>query len=193
MFGCPYNLHPEKPWLRRTIRGVIATSIVVASPIIVVVAVTGAVTVLPSIGIYKLIKRARSRRHILNENGILRTHEILFDENQEEQNELFQFQIHDGDIDTNEIMRMLEQRLERLRRTESDYEDNNDNFPLSIFADMDVENLFSDDFHKSPSDFRTCPTTPATNPRKGHSKSLNNLTTMNQSTINRHHLITVEQ
>ncbi|CAF4528300.1 unnamed protein product, partial [Rotaria magnacalcarata] len=35
MFGCPYNFYPEKPWLRRTIRGMIATGVVVASPIIV--------------------------------------------------------------------------------------------------------------------------------------------------------------
>ena len=46
LLGCPYNLHAKRPWLRRTVRGAIATSVVVAAPVLVVGAVTAAVVVL---------------------------------------------------------------------------------------------------------------------------------------------------
>ncbi|CAF4657526.1 unnamed protein product, partial [Rotaria magnacalcarata] len=40
----------------------IATGVVVASPIIVAGAVTAAVTVLPPFGVYRLVRHARARR-----------------------------------------------------------------------------------------------------------------------------------
>jgi hypothetical protein len=191
MFGCPYNLHPEKPWLRRTIRGAIATGIVVASPLIVVGAVTAAVTVLPPIGIYKLVRHVNSRRRRRAQElyGFGNGTQVLFNQELDEpQREVFHFDLSAGDFNTEEVIRIL-QRLERLNNTQPDEQNNNDAFP---FADMDVENLFLED-DKPPSDFRTCPTTPAIDIRIGHSQSLDNLTKTNCSTINRYHSITVEQ
>ncbi|CAF5043601.1 unnamed protein product, partial [Rotaria magnacalcarata] len=56
-------------------------------------------------------------------------------------------------------------------------------FPLSVFADMNVEELIAhdddddkDESNNSPLNFRTCPTTPASAVRKGLSRSLHNLT-----------------
>ena len=77
----------------------------------------------------------------------------------------------------------------------------NIDFPLSVFADMDVEHLFSDDddddhdkdeLNNSPLNFRTCPTTPASAIRKDCSRSLNNLTGNYNSSIHRHHSMTIE-
>lgn len=148
MLGCPYNLHPEKPWLRRTIRGAIATGVVVASPLIVVGAVTAAVTVLPTVGIYRLVKHVRHRR---------RTRTIVRDLITEHQME------DDLDLELPENMPELAflseenqppaEFLRRLRR----YVDTHtvriteDEFP---FADMDVEHLFNED-EQTTSDAQT--------------------------------------
>jgi hypothetical protein len=59
VLGCPYNFHPESPWFRRTIHGVVATASAVFPPLIV----AGAVTVLPSAGIYRFVKHIRARRY----------------------------------------------------------------------------------------------------------------------------------
>ncbi|CAF1502841.1 unnamed protein product [Rotaria sordida] len=191
MFGCPYNLHPEKPWLRRTIRGSIATGVIVASPILAVGAVTAAVVVLPPVGIYKLVKHIRSRRSTKTANTFLTSQHILFNQDNEQQQPLFQFELVRENINPEEIMRILRERFTRLNNTQINNENINEEFPLSIFADMDVENLFSED-DKPQLDFRTCPTTPSINIRKIHSQSLNNLPTMNYLTINRSHSITLE-
>ncbi|CAF3987787.1 unnamed protein product [Rotaria sp. Silwood1] len=193
MFGCPYNLHPEKPWLRRTIRGMIATGVIVASPILAAGAVTAAVVVLPPVGIYRLVKHIRSRRSTQAVNGFLTSQHILFnqDNEQQQQHPLFQFDIGGEDFNPEEIMRILRERFARLNNTQTHDENINEEFPLSIFADMDVENLFSED-DKPHSDFRTCPTTPLIDMRKIHSHSLNHLPTMNHLTINRSHSITLE-
>ncbi|CAF2399690.1 unnamed protein product [Rotaria sp. Silwood2] len=193
MFGCPYNLHPEKPWLRRTIRGMIATGVVVASPLLAVGAVTAAVVVLPPVGIYKLVKHIRSRRSSQAVNGFLTSQHILFnqDNEQQQQHPLFQFDLAGEDFNPEEIMRILRERFARLNNTQVNDENINEEFPLSIFSDMDAENLFSED-DKPQSGFRTCPTTPSINIRKIHSQSLNHLPTMNSLTINRSHSITLE-
>ncbi len=207
MFGCPYNFYPEKPWLRRTIRGVIATGVVVASPVIVVGAVTAAITVLPPFGIYKLVHKIRSRRHAqtyhefpVGEPFLIEpdldvpqtfggTAGLLFDMGQHD------FRRH---AITLSFARTLDEDDDEEEEEQSSKEINFD-FPLSIFAEMDVEHLFSDDnnntdddLNNSPLDFRTCPTTPATNIRKGRSRSLSQLTTNYHSSINRHHSITPE-
>jgi hypothetical protein len=180
MLGCPYNLHPEKPWLRRTIRGVIATGVVVASPLIVVGALTAAVTVLPTVGIYRLVKNVRSRRQAHVGLTFLDNQEVLFGQDHEEQqpNEIFEFDLHGEDFNTQEVLRIL-RRLGEANNNQINNENINENFPLSIFADMDVENLFSED-DKPISDFRTCPTTPAINVRNNHNESLDYLITVNQ-------------
>jgi hypothetical protein len=154
MLGCPYNLHPEKPWLRRTIRGVIATGIVVASPLIVAGAVTAAVTVLPSIGIYRFIKNTRNRRRaFLNAQEILVGDRVSLDEDHDQQ----QFELFNGDLSVEELLRRLREYNPTIV-----VQTNEEDFPLSIFADMDVEHLFLED-DKLASGFKTCPTTPTIN------------------------------
>ena len=160
----------------------IATGVVVASPIIVVGAATAAVTVLPSIGIYRLFRYVRSHRHATQLNANVIEQDVLFDQGLEEYRELFPIDLVDEDMNAEE---------ECYSRLHLEQLNTDDAFPLSIFADMDVENLFSDN-DKPSSDFRTCPTTPAINIRKGHSQSLDNLTTINHLTENRHHSITLE-
>ncbi|CAF2385589.1 unnamed protein product [Rotaria sp. Silwood2] len=206
MFGCPYNFYPEKPWLRRTIRGMIATGVVVASPIIVAGVVTAAVTVLPPFGIYKLVRHTRARRRAHVAANFPIGEPFLIEPDLDDPLLLpargtFTFDLH-GDP-TADMMRVLRQHIGELSITQllddddtgiSDNEINKD-FPLSIFADMDIEYLISDDndeLNNSPLDFRTCPTTPASAIRKGLSRSLNNLTVTYNSSINRHHSMNKE-
>lgn len=142
MFGCPYNLHPKKPWLRRTIRGSIATGVIVASPVIVVGAVTAAVTVLPTLGVYKLVRHIRSRRRA-HAAAVMRDYEvpdILLDMHADFYGQLSAEDFPEGIVDGEEspyqpILSLLGIATE---------ENSNDAFPLSIYADMDVENLFTD-------------------------------------------------
>jgi hypothetical protein len=64
--GCKYNLYPDKPILRRTVRGLVAGAATLALP----VAAVGAVALLavgttigaPTYGTYRLVKHIRSRR-----------------------------------------------------------------------------------------------------------------------------------
>jgi len=64
--GCKYNLYPDKPILRRTVRGLVAGAATLAIP----VAAVGAVALLavgttigaPTYGTYRLVKHIRSRR-----------------------------------------------------------------------------------------------------------------------------------
>jgi hypothetical protein len=206
MFGCPYNFYPEKPWLRRTIRGMIATGVVVASPVIIVGAVTAAVTVLPPFGIYKLIKRVRSHRHAQMAPDFPVGEPFLIEPDLDDPQALahaaFQFDLH-GNLPADDLMRILRQRYGGLSLPHTMDEDDdgqseneiNLEFPLSIFAEMDIEHLFSDDndeSNNSPLDFRTCPTTPASTMRKGRSRSLSHLTMNYHSSINRHHSMTTE-
>ncbi|CAF1118787.1 unnamed protein product [Adineta steineri] len=208
MFGCPYNFYPEKPWLRRTIRGVIATSVVVASPVIVAGAVTAAITVLPPFGIYKLVKRVRSRRHPQIEATFPIGEPFLIEPDLNDREALmratFQYNLR-GDL-ADDIMRVLRQHTEGFSFNPTiDDDDNqsnneyNQDFPLSIFAEMDIEHLFSDNNNNDndepnnpPLDYRTCPTTPASTIRKGLSQSLTNLSANYRASLNRHHSITIE-
>lgn len=191
MFGCPYNFHPEKPWLRRTIRGMIAAGIVVTSPLIAVGAVTAAAVALPPVGIYKLVKHIRSRRHAHRASEYLNSQHILFNQENDQQHPFFEFTLHGGEFDPEDVVRLIRERLERLNINLNNEEHADEAFPLAIFADMDVENLFSDD-DKPQLSFSTCPTTPAMNIRKGHSRSLTNITTNNNLTINRSRSIVLE-
>lgn len=201
MFGCPYNFYPEKPWLRRTIRGMIATGVIVASPVIVAGAVTAAVTVLPPLGIYKLVKTLRARRqsHIATTRFPI-GEPFLLEPDLNDPHLLphpFPFDIR-RELEAEDIMLVLRQRMAGLALTPpidevneeqvqqqpistttpsriNENEEIYETFPLATFADMDLEQLFADDQDKSPSLFRTCPTTPACPIRKGCSRSLNNL------------------
>ncbi|CAF0781407.1 unnamed protein product [Adineta ricciae] len=106
-----------------------------------------------------------------------------------------------GDL-TDDILRALRQHSGGLSFTHTlDEEDHDENsseidsdFPLSIFADMDVEHLFTNDDHviNSPLNYHTCPTTPASPLRKDGSHSLTDLSTTNQPSLNRHHSMTTE-
>lgn len=208
MLGCPYNFYPEKPWLRRTIRGVIATSVFVASPIIVASAVAAAVTVLPPFGIYKLVKHARARRRANAAANFPIGTPFLIDTDLLDPpilpNPPFRLDIPD-DYDAIDMMRAIREHINGLSFTpivdEGDTVFNespvNLDFPLSIFSDMDVEYLVSCDKDKeepnnSPSDFRTCPTTPNASVRKGLSQSMHNITVTHPSSINRYHSMTSE-
>ncbi|CAF4248568.1 unnamed protein product [Rotaria socialis] len=208
MFGCPYNFYPEKPWLRRTIRGMIATGVVVASPIIVAGAVTAAITVLPPFGVYRLVRHARARRRANAAANYPIGTPFLIEPDLDDPPVLppttFQFDLH-GDFGSVNIMRALRQQMgglsiaqildeEYIARSENDVDAD---FPLSVFADMNVEQLIAhdddkDESNNSPSGFRTCPTTPASAVRKGLSRSLHNLTVTYPSSINRHHSMTAE-
>lgn len=65
-FGCKYNLYPDKPVLRHTVRGLVAGAVTLAAP----VAAVGAVALLavgttigaPTYGTYRLVKHIRNRR-----------------------------------------------------------------------------------------------------------------------------------
>ncbi|UJR36419.1 hypothetical protein I4U23_029142 [Adineta vaga] len=204
MFGCPYNFYPEKPWLRRTIRGMIATGVVVASPVIVAGAVTAAITVLPPFGIYKLVKHVRNRRHPHIETAFPIGEPFLLEHDLGERQAMihaaFHMDLH-GDL-TEDILRALRQHSGGLSFTHTLDEDDPDDidneidhdFPLSIFADMDVEHLFSDfnEICNSPLNYRTCPTTPASTIGKDRSQSLNNLSANLHQSLNRHHSMTTE-
>jgi hypothetical protein len=50
--GCRYNLYPDKPILRRTVRGLVAGTTTVAAAILVV----GATIDAPTYGTYRLVK-----------------------------------------------------------------------------------------------------------------------------------------
>ncbi len=204
MFGCPYNFYPEKPWLRRTIRGVIATGVVVASPVIVAGAVTAAITVLPPFGIYKLVNRIRSRRYTQAHHEFPVGEPFLIEPDLDVPQTFapggfpFDVRFHLG---ANDSRRQAPDELSltpTLNEDDDEEQSNNEinfDFPLSIFAEMDIEHLFSDnddELNNSPLDFRTCPTTPALIIRKGRSQSLSQLTTNYHSSINRHHSITTE-
>ncbi|CAM4820582.1 unnamed protein product [Rotaria magnacalcarata] len=193
MFGCPYNLHPDKPWLRRTIRGMVATGVIVASPIIAAGAVTAAVVVLPPVGIYKLVKRIRARRstNILvrsfrDEQNLLNDIRI-----QQFQDPLLEFDFNGEQISAAEGLSILRQDYEIRSVAQRNEETINETFPLAIFANMDVENLFSDD-DKIPTGFQTCPTTPLINKRKVRSRSLSNSAPIIHPNINRYHSVYLE-
>ncbi|CAF1673830.1 unnamed protein product [Rotaria magnacalcarata] len=210
MFGCPYNFYPEKPWLRRTIRGMIATGVVVASPIIVAGAVTAAVTVLPPFGVYRLVRHARARRRANAAANYPIGTPFLIEPDLDDPPVLplttFQFDLH-GDYGTVNMMRALRQQIGGLsitqildeEHTEMSENEVDADFPLSVFADMNVEELIAhddddkDESNNSPLNFRTCPTTPASAVRKGLSRSLHNLTVTYPPSINRHHSMTTER
>jgi hypothetical protein len=152
MLGCPYNLHPERPWLRRTIRGAIATGVVVAAPLLAVGAITAAVTVLPSVGIYRFVRHLRNRRYTRGTiHDLMGEQEMPFDQEA-----------------ALEALGMEVEETSRALRASPVIDDTitmEDDFPLSIYADMDVEKLFVED-ERSTSDFISCPTTPAINVRE---------------------------
>jgi hypothetical protein len=70
LLGCKYNLYPDKPILRRTVRGLVAGAATLAAP----VAAVGAVALLavgttigaPTYGTYRLVKYIRNRKRIRN-------------------------------------------------------------------------------------------------------------------------------
>jgi hypothetical protein len=70
LLGCKYNLYPDKPILRRTVRGLVAGAATLAAP----VAAVGAVALLavgttigaPTYGTYRLVKYIRHKRRIRN-------------------------------------------------------------------------------------------------------------------------------
>ncbi|CAF1545224.1 unnamed protein product [Adineta ricciae] len=65
--GCKYNLYPNKPILRHTIRGLVTGVAALAIPIAVVGVVTvlavGTTIAVPSYGTYRLIKHIQSKRY----------------------------------------------------------------------------------------------------------------------------------
>lgn len=156
IFGCPYNLHPESPWLRRTIRGTIATGVVIASPLIAVGAVTAAVTVLPTFGVYRLVKHVRTHRRARTtlRNAYIQR-QFNLDGDLEVPDMMQESDLSDEIDDHIDMMLRLHQMVaDRAARTRED------DFPLSIFADMDVENLFNDG-ERIPTDAQVCPIIPS--------------------------------
>jgi hypothetical protein len=71
--GCKYNLYPDKPILRRTVRGLVAGAATVAAPVAAVgaaaILAVGATIGAPTYGTYRLVKYIRDKRrtrHIIN-------------------------------------------------------------------------------------------------------------------------------
>lgn len=146
MLGCPYNLHPEKPWLRRTIRGAIATGVVVASPLLIVGAATAAVTVLPTVGIFRLVKRARTRRYV---RTAMRDAQAAQPMTLDPNNEGFHIGVDlDIPFPGHDMLGAL--RHIRFIAALNTVPTAEDDFPLSIFTDMDVEHLFTEDEEAAP-------------------------------------------
>lgn len=143
IFGCPYNLTPDRPWLRRVIRGSIATGVVVVSPLIVVGAGVAAITVLPPVGIYRLVQTIRRRRAARRMASLASPPSFSLNADLQTQ---FADLINSGQI--------LPEHLELLHRFDFLLDEatnrNNNNEVENPFADMDVENLFTE----------TCSTTP---------------------------------
>jgi hypothetical protein len=75
--GCKYNLYPDKPVLRYTVRGLVAGAATLAAP----VAAVGAVALLavgttigaPTYGTYRLVKHIRNKRRSRRLQGQSRT------------------------------------------------------------------------------------------------------------------------
>jgi hypothetical protein len=136
VFGCPYNLHPEKPWLRRTIRGSIAAGVIITSPILMVGAVAVAAVALPGVGVYRLAQHIRIRRHarqlanVTSTNARMRTASLHSTTSE----------YSDTGSDEARSVNGFE-RSNRLSMIEHDTQENDG---LSYFANMDVENLFTE-------------------------------------------------
>lgn len=65
-FGCKYNLYPDKPILRRTVRGLVAGAATLAAPVAAVGAVAilavGTTIAAPTYGTFRLIRHIRNKR-----------------------------------------------------------------------------------------------------------------------------------
>ena len=65
--GCKYNLYPNKPILRHTVRGLVTGVATLAVPVAIVGAMTilavGTTISLPTYGTYRLIKHIRFKRY----------------------------------------------------------------------------------------------------------------------------------
>lgn len=134
IFGCPYNLAPERPWLRRTIRGSIATGVVVASPLILAGVTVAAVTVLPPVGIYRLTQHIRRRRAARRAQTYMSTPPIVPTFDELDAGELPEYQHFYG-----ETLAASAQELGLLLEVQEEQENEENPFAL-----MDVENLFVD-------------------------------------------------
>ena len=64
--GCKYNLYPDKPILRHTVRGLVAGAATLAAPVAAVGAIAlltvGATIGGPTYGTYRLVKHIRNKR-----------------------------------------------------------------------------------------------------------------------------------
>lgn len=141
IFGCPNSLHPNHPWRRRAIRGSIATGIVISSPVLIVGATLAGAVILPPYGIYRLGKHLRERhraRHLQN----ISTPRLAADDPARFQD------LHMTDDPLFDDLPRLLERLRSLQNTlildELLVDDNSE-----PFANMDVENLFSDSIHET--------------------------------------------
>ncbi|CAF1502280.1 unnamed protein product, partial [Didymodactylos carnosus] len=162
IFGCPYNFHPEKPWLRRTIRGLIASSLVITSPVVVVGAITAAVTVLPPFAIYRLIKHLREKRssyhyqwivtddrHFQLLNEFDEDHPIYPDDMLQALREQFEGLIDQRNEDSGQLQNNNDSNDDVYETVyHSNLQDDNEVSVYGkwnyVFSNMDVENLFKD-------------------------------------------------
>jgi hypothetical protein len=82
--GCKYNLYPDKPILRRTVRGLVAGAATVAAPVAAVgaaaILAVGATIGAPTYGTYRLVKYIRNKRRVRH----VRSHSVArtFNENE---------------------------------------------------------------------------------------------------------------
>ena len=118
--------------------------------------------VLPPFAIYKLVRRVRARRI-----GRVATQRInidmLVNEDHLEEDEYFDFDLPE-EYDEH-VPHFIREYIEESPATQTNNENINDAFPLSIFANMDIDNLFSED-NNSQLGFSTRPRTSTMSERK---------------------------
>jgi len=71
--GCKYNLYPDKPILRRTVRGLVAGAVTIAAPVAAVGAVAilavGTTIAAPTYGTFRLIRHIRRKRRARHQSN----------------------------------------------------------------------------------------------------------------------------
>jgi hypothetical protein len=112
--GCKYNLYPDKPLLRHTVRGLVAGAATLAAP----VAAVGAVALLavgttigaPTYGTYRLVRHIRRKRTTRNSHASVAVQRDPIDE-------------HLTDSDDDDLTRAIEASMETFREETDKKED----------------------------------------------------------------------
>ena len=153
-------------------------------------AAAAAAVLLPSVGIYRLARRIRARRVLRRLQSMTNTELDITDDDEAGIRRDYARAMLPPGLDADEFESIFGAQLEEIRRLANMETNSEPDFPLAIFADMDVENLFNDTVddhsHAAATDFRTCPNTPAVLRRVHFSRSLDDLVSTPATAIPRH-------